>query len=85
MEEKKKPQGIKSTRHKVHCLASYDRSKRRHDYNRRPGDPKPGFKPPPGKAQVKIPFLFHRNGIKPSMLIPLERGDNRPVSERVKA
>lgn len=56
----------------------------RADSRRHKNDYKPGTKVAFGEPQTRIPVLLRGHGIDPRQLAPLNRGDTRPVSERVK-
>lgn len=71
----------RNVRRKMRKSKSWANGQARKDKNRHVNDYKPGFKPPSGDAQNKVPFLL--KGVKPPMLTPLQRDDKKPVYERV--
>ncbi len=61
-------------------LSSWLRSQERKKLRRHKNDVQPGTKCPPGKEQIKIPFLLR--GVAQQNAIPLVRDDNRLVYEK---
>lgn len=62
---------------------SYANSRERADKRRHKNDYQPGFKPPIGTPQNKIPHLYHGINNNPQAWNVIIRDDKKPVYEKV--